>query len=186
MQKDGFTLIEMMFVVAVLGVLAAVAVVAYTKNVRKARAAEVPQVFGELRAKEEQYAAENGRYLPVCPNPSGTPVGVSDCAEGDWFPATLPGKGAVINYGALPARWLDLKVNMTRQGLYCQYEVIAGLANDRTQMGAFGNDVWGANTPTRNWFYLMSQCDWDGDSLVKAQYWQRDDWSEVGARNEGR
>lgn len=185
MRQDGFTLVEMMFVVAVIGILATVAVVAYTKNVKKAHAAEVPQVLGELRSREEMYAAEKGRFLPVCPNPSGTPVAVSDCAEGDWFPATLPGKGNIQSY-TLPQRWLDLKVNMTSQGLYCQYEVVSGLANDRTQMSTWGTLMWGAATPTRNWFNLMAQCDWDGSSLVKSQYYSRDDWSELGKVNDGK
>jgi prepilin-type N-terminal cleavage/methylation domain-containing protein len=186
MRQGGFTMIEMMFVIVVISVLATVAVVAYTKNARQARAAEVPQIFGELKTREEMYHAENAHYLPVCPTFSGTPVGISDCAEGDWFPATLPGKGAPIDYGVLPQRWLDLKVNMPNRALYCQYEVIAGLKNDRTQIGTIGAEMWGATTPTRNWFYLMAQCDWDGTPAVKAQYWQRDDWSELGKRNEGR
>jgi prepilin-type N-terminal cleavage/methylation domain-containing protein len=181
----GFTLIEMMVVVAVLGILATIAVVAYTKNVRKARAAEVPRMFGELKSREEMFRAENARYLPVCPNPSGTPVGVSDCAEGDYFPAALPGKGRAINYGTLPQRWLDLKVNLQSQALYCQYEVVAGPAGDNTQIGLTGAEMWGATVPTRGWFNLMAQCDWDGTPAVKAQYWQRDDWSELGIRNEG-
>jgi prepilin-type N-terminal cleavage/methylation domain-containing protein len=185
MRQGGFTLIEMMFVVVVLGVLAAVAVVAYTKNVRKARSGEIPQIFGELKSREEMYHAENGRYLPVCRSVT-TLGGINDCTEGDWFPAALPGKGAAIALGTLPPRWLELKVNLTKQAFYCQYEVIAGLKNDNTNIDAIGQEMWGATTPTRNWFYLMAQCDWDGEAAVKAQYWQRDDWSELGIRNEGR
>jgi hypothetical protein len=117
--------------------------------------------------------------------PSGTPG--TDCDESDgWFPVSLPGKGKPIAYGALPQRWLDLKVNMTRQALYCHYAVIAGPAGNRDKIGALGQEMWGAATPTRNWFYVIAQCDWDDVAAVKAQYWQRDDWAELGVKNEGR
>ena len=182
--SSGFTLVEMMFVIVILGVLAAVAVVAYTKNSRKARAAEVPQVFGELKTREETYHAEFGRYLPACPNPAGTPF--EDCAEGDYWPAPLPGYGKIMDASAMPARWSALKVRLPSTGLYCQYEVVAGLSGSDTNMAAVGIDLFGGAAPTRNWFYLMARCDWDGNSAVNAQYVQRDDESGMGKTNEGR
>jgi type IV pilus assembly protein PilA len=78
-RSDGFTLIEMMFVVAVIGILAAVAVVAYTKSMNKARSSEIPQMFGELKSREEAFKAEFGAYLPACSNVMSS-TGVSDCA----------------------------------------------------------------------------------------------------------
>jgi prepilin-type N-terminal cleavage/methylation domain-containing protein len=183
-RGGGFTLVEMMFVIVILGVLAAVAVVAYTKNSRKARSAEVPQVFGELKTREGMFHAEFGRYLPACPNPAGDQW--EDCAEGDYWPAPLPGYGKLMDATALPARWSALKVRLPSSGLYCQYEVVAGLAGSDTNMAAIGDDLFGGAAPTRNWFYLMARCDWDGDSGTNATYWQRDDESGMGRLNEGR
>ncbi len=182
-KRGGFTLIELMFAVAILGVLVSVAVVAYTRNVRKARAGEVPQIFGELKMREETFRAERGFYVPVCPNPSGTEY--QDCAEGDYWPEPLPGKGKAMDASTPPTRWNLIKATPPQAQLYCQYEVIAGKAGNDTNIGATGDLMFTA-PPVRNWYYLMAQCDWDGDSAVKATYWQRDDWMEIGKLNEGR
>ena len=180
-------MVELMFVVLIVGILATLAVIAYTRNVRKAHSAEVPQIFAELKSREDMYNAEFGKYLPACKAPSS-----GNCAEGDYWPATLPGRGDKMDATSPPATWKTLKVVLPSAGLYCQYEVIAGLANDDGSMGPTGQGLFvGADgttyqTPTRNWYYLMAQCDWDGDSSVKAQYWQRDDLSELGRANEGK
>lgn len=67
----GFTLIELMIVVAVVGILAAVAYPSYTDYVRRGR---LPEAFSELsaaKAKMEQYFQDNRRY--------GTTAGGSTC-----------------------------------------------------------------------------------------------------------
>lgn len=58
----GFTLIEVMIVVAVIGILAAIAVPAYNDYVRRG---QLPEAFNELssyRAKMEQYYLDNRNY----------------------------------------------------------------------------------------------------------------------------
>ena len=183
-RSHGFTLIEMMFVVAVIGVLAAVAVVAYTKSVNKARAGEIPQIFGELKSREEAFKAEFGYYLPACSNLT-TATGTNDCAESDdFFPATITGGPNKTDATTLPTRWQTLRVNLPSGGLYCQYTVIAGPAGDNTKIGTTGQLMFGTTAPVRAWYYLMAHCDWDGDSSVNATYWQRDDLTELGKDNE--
>ena len=167
-----------MFVVAVIGILAAVAVTAYSRNVRKARAGEVPVMFGEFKAKEEAYYAENGSYLGLCPTPP--------CDETTFFPASLPGKGAAIDItGGVPATWTTARIAPGRGSLYCQYAVIVG-PGGTAPTGAIGVELWDSATPAANWYYMMAQCDWDGESAVKARYWQRGDLAVMGRENEGR
>jgi len=62
-SQRGFTLIELMIVVAIISVLAVVAGTAYRKYADKARSSEVFAMFGEIRAKEEGYRAENVELL---------------------------------------------------------------------------------------------------------------------------
>jgi hypothetical protein len=71
-------------------------------------------------------------------------------------------------------------------GLYCQYQVVAGLAGDNSPMGDIGEELFGTTAPTRHWYYLVARCDWDDNATINARYWQRDDWSDLGKENEGR
>jgi prepilin-type N-terminal cleavage/methylation domain-containing protein len=185
-RSAGFTMIEMMFVVVVIAVLAAVAVIAYTKSMNKARASEVPTMFGELKSREEAYKAEFGTYLPACVTPDGSQVGgvLEDCTEGDYWPTPLQGKGNRTDSSVPPARFQTLRVSIPSAGLYCQYEVVAGPSGDNTKIGTTGQILFGVTAPVRAWYYLMAQCDWDGDPTVNATFWQRDDLTDMGRDNE--
>ena len=61
--QTGFTLVEMMIVVAIILVLSVVAGGAYRKYSNSARKSEVIAVFGEIKGKEEAYRAEFSQYL---------------------------------------------------------------------------------------------------------------------------
>jgi type IV pilus assembly protein PilE len=59
----GFTLIEMMIVVAIIGILSAVAIPAYTNYVVRARTAEAFTALGGLQPAAEQFWANNRTYV---------------------------------------------------------------------------------------------------------------------------
>lgn len=76
-NQKGFTLIELMIVVAVIGVLAAIAVPQYQKYVAKSEAASALASITGHRTNVETYVLENGTFpttsaaLPVPASPLG-------------------------------------------------------------------------------------------------------------------
>lgn len=61
-NKHGFTLIELMIVVAVVGILAAIAYPSYIDHVRKARRVDAKAALTEVAQKLEAFYARNASY----------------------------------------------------------------------------------------------------------------------------
>ena len=61
-RTKGFTLIELMIVVAIIGILSAIAIPAYTDYVTRAKIPEATSTLADLRVKMEQYYLDNRTY----------------------------------------------------------------------------------------------------------------------------
>ncbi|CDT94023.1 pilin [Vibrio diabolicus] len=61
-KQQGFTLIELMIVVAVIGVLASIAIPQYQKYVAKSEVASALATLTGLKTNVEAYAVENGAF----------------------------------------------------------------------------------------------------------------------------
>ena len=68
-NQKGFTLVELMIVIVIVGILAAVAVPIYQSNIKKAKMSECDAALGTIRTSLRVYFAEHGTY-PA--NASGT------------------------------------------------------------------------------------------------------------------
>lgn len=61
-KRRGFTLTELLIVIAVVGILAAIAIPVYNNYLVRARRADAKTALEQLRAAQEMFRAERGRY----------------------------------------------------------------------------------------------------------------------------
>lgn len=142
MQK-GFTLVELMIVVVIVGILASIGMPAYTNYVLRGKLTEASTELAGMRVKLEQYYQDNRTYVGGCaagtvaPLPSGTKyftytcptltasaftvtaTGVEAQGTGD-FVFTIDQNNTKQTTDA-PADWGTMPVNcwITKQGESC-------------------------------------------------------------------
>ena len=130
----GFTLIELMLVVAVVAILAAIAIPVFTSTSRKAKGeSEVNAYFQDFRTRLEQYHQENGVYPATI-------------GEGTFHPATQTAQRRTIF--PLPATWTALRLRPSSStDVYCGYTWVTGLAASSTNVGPIATSSFGFTAP---------------------------------------
>lgn len=73
-HPPGFTLIELMVVIAIVAILAAVALPAYSDYVIRGRIPQATNNLSSLGAKLEQYYQDNRKYTGACANGTVAPL----------------------------------------------------------------------------------------------------------------
>lgn len=89
--RGGFTLIEVMIVVAIVAILAALALPAYTDYVRRGRIPEATSSLSSQQVKMEQWFQDNQTYYTTSTN---TACGVAAPATATYFTFTCVASSA--------------------------------------------------------------------------------------------
>ncbi|MDY7033105.1 MAG: prepilin-type N-terminal cleavage/methylation domain-containing protein [Thermodesulfobacteriota bacterium] len=120
--EKGFTLIELMIVVAIIGILAAIAIPNFVNYQRRAKTSEARTNLGAIRTSEEAYASTADTYLACAANPAAIP-GVN---KATWDSA-----------GGETVGWVDIGYE-PKGDIYYQYEATSA-SNTTFTASAEGN-----------------------------------------------
>lgn len=104
MKRNGFTLIELMITVAIIGILAAIAYPSYQQYVISSARAEAMTALLDAASKQEQFYSDNRQYTTSMAN-----LGVNTATESGLYTlsATVNGQSFVIT--ATPASGVALQ-----------------------------------------------------------------------------
>jgi type IV pilus assembly protein PilA len=149
-RSQGFTLVELAIVVAIVGVLAVIAVVGYRRYLLNSKITEAQGVISAIRIAQEDHRAERGSYANLGDTnhcPATTPNGK---IATQWQPTCSGGVAA----------WNLLPVHVDGPVLF-GYVTTAG-ATTFTAPGNTGWVTWGT-PPALPWYTVVARCDLDAD-----------------------
>jgi prepilin-type N-terminal cleavage/methylation domain-containing protein len=105
--RRGFTLVELMMVVVILGILAVVAIPRYQSYVYKSKTVEAVGFLAEIKARQESYRADFGQYCGASAsstawepdnNPKDTPRAWTPSTGWTQLGAVPPGRMVLFSY----------------------------------------------------------------------------------------
>ena len=141
--QKGFTLIELMIVVAIIGILAAVAIPAYQDYIARAQVAEPVMLLGGLKGPVEEWVGNSGTF-PTQAELTGMGAKIAGTYTASIL--SVPGTGAA---GALLATMNSAGVNSSIISTTVEL-AYDGTGNWTCQAGSTGTAM-----PTK---YLPSKC----------------------------
>ena len=106
-RHAGFSLIELMITVAIVGILAMIALPSYSEYIQRSKIVDGTAKLGDFRTQMEKWFLDNRTYLNV----AGTACGVADPAlsGSDVFQLTCPAGTATATTYVLQADGLAAK-----------------------------------------------------------------------------
>ena len=119
--QKGFTLIELMIVIAIIGILAAIAIPAYQDYTIRSQATEGLTLAGSVQVAVADYYAQNGSW-PTAMTGGGTALNYTNPPTGNYVSSVSTSGGAItVTYGnkanaALSGSTLSLNVALTTAG----------------------------------------------------------------------
>jgi type IV pilus assembly protein PilE len=168
LKKRGFTLIELMIVVAIVAILSVLAVVAYRQLVLSAHTSEATQMIQSIRTAQEAYHAETQSYVSTetqLTTPNLYPNTVTSNVKTGW--------GAGITGAPCPAWgvsltcWSALPLHVDSAVMY-GYSTIGGQAGNTSFPSVPQINGASVTLPTAapmDWYFIGAQGDVNANGI---------------------
>ncbi len=160
----GFSLIELMIVVAILGVLAAMAIPAFNRYMARGKLAEATTMLQNIKMQQAAYRQAYGRYTHITTfHPAEIHANKGDNA---WAPTA-----------AEAAQWEILGVKPNSKYVYFQYAVGAGGPWGVQDVEGEAEEGFEFGLQSKHWWVAVAHGDLDndGDKSTIVAYSERDD-----------
>ena len=125
-KSAGFSLVELMIVVAIMAILAAIAIPSFIRFQMRAKSSESSNNLGAVRTCEVSYEAENDAYIACAAAPAAAPNGDNRMP---WLPAG-GGEIAFENIGFEPEGPVRYRYVVLSDGSYFMAVAVGDLDND--------------------------------------------------------
>mgnify|MGYP000879995346 CR=1 FL=1 len=143
-RNAGYTLVELMMVVVIIGVLAATAIPSFRRQVLRSRAAESIAMLGQIRMRQEAYRSEFGQYFGTTTFTANWPTSTPSDENVPWG-----------NAASSPLALLGVSPDGP---VYFRYRVMAGYDNAPAAQYPAGYPDW--------WYVAQATGDIDGDGTT--------------------
>lgn len=145
LKNAGFTTIELLIGVAIVGILAALAIPTFKSYVYRGRVNEAVTVLAEIKTRQEAYRSRFGNYAAVS--------GSGDWSGVTYTPSTVPGVNAVAWPSS--AQWEELGLSPPGPVRF-RYATVAGMPGSTPPTGSNLDE-------TTFWYAAQAEGDLDGD-----------------------
>lgn len=117
--QSGFSLIEVVIVIAIVGILASIAIPSYQSSIERSRRAQGQAYLLDIASRQERFYTQYGRYADAIEPPTGCTG--ADCelnitnntsdpdgnVANGWYTATITATNATYTVQVEPENWTD-------------------------------------------------------------------------------
>ncbi len=180
----GFTLIELMIVVAIIAILAAVSIPAYTSYIRRSYLSEMNTSMSAIKSAEESYFSINNCYIGADASPTSVPRGTATAwptsPTGAWaqnalgvrpdrlvrFQYRVYASSKVTSTGGCTTTGLPGCSNSTATGTSCDRSGINALSIGTSCASNIGTNFVPQSVFADNWYVVNARGDLNGNGTA--------------------